>query len=203
MTPRTSRALATACWVGVALTACGRADPSSTASLTSASQQAPDDGGTVSCRGAQESAFPTPAYQLTPGGGCGLLSCSTAPNAPRFTGVTFRFPCDCDTDPTSNPVLDVAFEVADTDTPTASLQLVASIMGCEHPGYVVTGTAFSSKCKVTGIPSATFASPWNVAVTDPEGHTVTAYLIGPSVCGSEHRVCVPSSSPSFSFNCGG
>lgn len=132
------------------------------------------------------------------GTGCTGVTCSTAPTAPHINAVAIRFACDCAA--TSNPVLEADFEVTDSDTPIGQLTTVVSIMGCQHPGYTAQGTAFSTSCSVSD-PSATFASPWNIVVSDPQGHHVTAYLDGPAACHTERFICHRDPSGQFTYQC--
>jgi hypothetical protein len=101
------------------------------------------------------------------------------------TGIDFVFACDCR--PDANPVVDVVLAVTDVDTPLDQLVTTAVIMDCGHPGYRVTGTAFSTDCGA--IIPGTFASGWDIEVTDPEGNRVAVGLDGPAPCETVHYTC--------------
>jgi hypothetical protein len=129
---------------------------------------------------------------------CREPRCSRSPNGPRVTGVVFRFGCGCD--PNGNPPLDVRLEVSDPTTPTASMTTMASIMGCEHLGYQVSGTEFSATCRVS-LWYARFDSAWNIMVTDDEGNAASVFVVGPEYCKSERVACRPDLTDRFSYIC--
>ncbi|MEI8257950.1 MAG: hypothetical protein WCJ30_19920 [Deltaproteobacteria bacterium] len=140
---------------------------------------------------------PNAVYGMFPAN-CGTATCSSGQGTPQIVAIDVQFLCDCT--PGTNPVANVTVEVTDPDTQPRDLVTTAAIMGCEHPGYRIDGVSFSTDCRVSTA-GATLSSPWNVLVTDLEGHRTAAYLIGPTDCTSRRFVCHPSTDLPFRVEC--